>query len=103
MTLANWVRARTGIDPAHELRGRYRTKIGWMRIVKRAGGLLPLVERLALTVGMHRVDTPVAGAVGVVETALGPVGAIRTAKGWAMKVGDGIAIGPARALAAWDF
>jgi hypothetical protein len=104
MTLANWVREVSGEDPAPMLRGRYRTRLGWMRIVKREGGLVALVGALAFGAGMKPTDRPAPGDVGVVEVpGVGHAGAIRTARGWAVKLDDGIVAGEMPWLAAWSF
>lgn len=55
LTVANWVEAATGRDPASSLRGRYATRLGWVRIVNRAGGMLPLFAGLARQAGLKRV------------------------------------------------
>lgn len=102
MTLANWLRDLTGEDPARDLRGRYHTRLGWVRIVKRAGGLAPLVGRLAEAAGMVRVENAEPGDIGIVEVpGVGEAGAIRTPRGWAVKLNDGIIAGEMTCLAAW--
>lgn len=104
MTLANWVRAQTGTDPAKTLRGRYRTRLGWVRIVKRAGGLVTLVDGMAVGAGMTRTDEPRPGDIGVVDIpGVGQAGAIKTQNGWAMKLDDGVSVGQPVMLAAWRF
>ncbi len=55
LTVANWVELVTCTDPAAELRGRYATRIGWLRIVNRHGGLAPLFQRLARRAGLTRI------------------------------------------------
>lgn len=103
MTLANWVRERRGIDAGASLRGRYATLMGWTRIVRREGGLVALVGRLAREVGLEATEEPAPGDIGVVETKdLGPAGGIYVGtRGWAVKLNGGLVVGPARMLAAW--
>lgn len=105
MVLAGWVLAQTGRDPAAPLRGRYRTRLGWMRLAARAGGLAALVGPLLEAAGLRRVAEPAAGDVGVVRLgAIGETCAIRTGRGWAVKVNDGISIlSRAEIVAAWSF
>lgn len=104
MTVANWVLFLTGEDPAADLRGRYRTRLGWMRIVRRDGGLVALVGRLAERAGMQAVEGIVAGDVGVIEVpTLGEAGAIAVARGWSMKLNDGLTVVETEAIAVWGF
>lgn len=104
MFLANWVRAKTGVDPATDLRGRYRSKFGWMRIVRQEGELDALVGRLALAAGMRPTEEPGPGAVAVIKTAdIGLAGAIKVNRGFAVKLTGGLAVGPAQPVAAWSF
>lgn len=101
MLLANWVREVLGIDPAFGLRGAY-SDAEWPTIVAKEGGLVALVGRLAIVAGLEPTGAPSIGDIGVVETRLGPTGAIRTTGGWAMKVSDGIVrLRNATVLAAW--
>lgn len=102
MTLANWVRVRTGRDPATVLRGSYASDREWRRIVAEAGGLVALVDGLAATAGLSRVSDALAGDIAVVATAAhAEVGGIRVSEAWAMKVGDGIVVAPATPVAIW--
>lgn len=55
LTVANWVERATGRDPAPELRGHYATRLGWLRLVNRAGGLAPLFADLARNAGLPRI------------------------------------------------
>jgi hypothetical protein len=105
MLLANWAERLTGRDPAAELRGRYRTRLGWMRIVKRAGGLDTLVGRIAVAAGVVPAEAPFEdGDIAVILTGVGPAGAIRSGGAWVAKLGEGLH-GSARcaAVAAWRF
>jgi hypothetical protein len=105
MTLANWVRERTGEDPARHLRGRYRTRLGWVRIVRREGGLVALVGRVATAAGMVETQDPAPGAVGVVLVPdVGLAGGIHVGEGrWAVKLDRGITAGPLAVERAWGF
>lgn len=108
MFLANWIRAVTGFDPAAELRGRYRTRLGWLRLVTREGGLEALVGRLVVAAGM----TPIAigeaclGDVALAElppVERGRVGAILAGDRWIMKLAGGLTAGRPRIVRAWGF
>jgi len=82
---ADWVTARTGRDPMAQLRGRYRSRLGAARLIRRGGGLVRLwVEALGFgEAGLEQGD------IGLIEVGGGLVGAIRTGIGWAMKDVDG--------------
>lgn len=104
--LARWIEAERGIDPAGPWRGRYRTALGCHRMVKRAGGLVALLDDAARRAGLDRVDEPQLGDVGAVVTATPEgrqaVGAIRSRLGWAMLTARGLHISTtAPVLAAW--
>lgn len=104
--MGGWVLAETGRDPAAPFRGRYRTEIGAYRLIRRAGGMIALVDEGLAAVGIDRTVNPALGDVGLVEvgTSRGPelVGAIRTSVGWAsLKQPRGIKVGQPRCAAAW--
>lgn len=92
MTLANWVRAETGIDPGADLRGRYDSPRGWMRLAVADGGLPGLMGRVMLAAGLMAVTDPQDGDVAVLDVpGLGPSGAIRSGSRWVMKDTRGLA------------
>lgn len=102
MTVANWVKLRTGRDPGHSLRGHYRTERGWKRIAAKAGGLGPLFDRLAADAGLVSTDDPEPGDIGLVELpGFGPAGAIRVRRGWFVHMKKGVTVAPFPTLAAW--
>jgi hypothetical protein len=104
MTLANWVRLNTGIDPAPSLRGAYRSERGWKRIVIKAGGMVALVDRLASEAGLIRVLKPAVGDVAVIDVpSIGPAGAIRAERRWAMKFIGGLFAVDLPPVAVWGF
>ena len=98
--VGGWLR-ENGNCGAEVYAGRFKTALGAARVIRREGGLVAIYDRV---VGC-RTDTPRRGDVGVVEapTPRGPLptGAICTGDAWAVLTGDGVAIGPAKALAAW--
>src|SRR5690606_16299333 len=56
---ADVIRALTGLDPAADLRGRYRTALGAKRIVNREGGsLAALAERRFAPLGIAPLKGP---------------------------------------------
>lgn len=79
--MADWIRAKRGIDPAAPWRGRYETPMQALRIVKRAGGLKAIVGKALRSHGIVETDDPKAGDIAVVNVpsdrmAFGGVGAI---------------------------
>jgi hypothetical protein len=102
MTVANWVKAARGRDPGAPLRGRYSTRLGWVRIVNRAGGLLPVFSRLLRQAGLRRTATPVPGDVGLVTVPrFGVFGAIKVKRGWFVRMQGRVVIAPFKHIAAW--
>lgn len=96
--IADWGRDLTGEDGAAALRGRYKTKLGCARVLKREGGLIAVVERCALTIGMQQVATPRAGDVGVImaKTVRGDEHACAISldgRRWAMLSTSGVYVG----------
>jgi hypothetical protein len=103
--LADWAREVTGVDPAEDLRGRYRTWLGCQRFIAKRGGVEAIVAACAARVGAPRTACAKAGDAGVVQAltdrGVMPVGAICTGERWAMLAPEGLISIPARPLAAW--
>lgn len=85
--LADWIVRLRGVDdPAKPLRGLYRDESSCRAVL----GAVPypvLVGRLARAVGMARTQEPQVGDIAIIDGPAGPgvpVGAIRTASGWAI-------------------
>lgn len=74
--LADWVAVRRGVDPARSWRGSYRTERGAIRILKREGGAIALLDKALLPLGITRTDVPGRGDIGVIKTPEGAVGVI---------------------------
>ncbi|NNM75069.1 DUF6950 family protein [Enterovirga aerilata] len=99
----DWIVAWRGLDPAAQLRGRYRTALGAERHLRRAGGLLPLARRLMAETGLPEAVEPVPGDVGVVMDRAGQIiMAIRDGQEWAAKADEGVLIEDLPMLAAWS-
>ncbi len=107
----DWVRARSGVDPAQGLRGRYGSCRGALRIVTAAGGMTALVDGRLGAVGWSPRRIARRGHVGLVEVL--PWGsatkALRSAAGvclgggwWAGRSETGeLIVARARPLAVW--
>jgi hypothetical protein len=103
---ADWVQIVTGRDVAADWRGTYRTALGYRRKVKRAGGLEAVVTAALSDLAGYRAEAPhgaPCGAIGLVETRLGPACAIRLqSERWAAKTAAGLWFVP-NAITAWSF
>lgn len=58
-----------GVDPMHDLRGRYASRQGALRIIASFGGFVPMVKAFALKLGL-REGVAVPGAIGVTNESL---------------------------------
>lgn len=99
---ADWVLVRCGIDPLAPYRG-YRGTAEANALL--AGGLPRVVGRAARSVGLRLTRSPKPGDIGVVALGNLAVCAIRTERGWALRLDDGLASLPAervRVIAAWS-
>ncbi|WP_118138777.1 hypothetical protein [Oceanicella sp. SM1341] len=90
-----------GIDPMAELRGRYTTAAGAMRIIAGEGGFAALAERLAASAGLvpgQGAGTPGALGLSAPGAATGPQGRallVCIAPGaWAAKSEGGMSVLP---------
>lgn len=103
--LADWSIERLGTDPADAYRGRYRTPLGAQRIIRKAGGLVALIEREFRPCGWGQSDDLGPGDIGVVEveTPSGkqPAGAIFTGSHWCVLGQHGLIATACHPLASW--
>ena len=97
----DWVARVSGRDPAAPWRGAYRTARAARRLVRRAGGLAPLVAGGMARAGYRQTDDPLPGDVAVVSLPQGDLMAIRTRLGWAVKSAGAVAVVAARVVVAW--
>jgi hypothetical protein len=96
--LADWVCARSGIDPAARTRGTYETEDGARRHFDGFGGLARAVGREMKAAGFRLVRDPRPGDVGVIHVPGELVCAVWTGRRWVFRRESGIA-GVAGALA----
>ncbi|ACM26533.1 DUF6950 family protein [Rhizobium rhizogenes] len=107
MFCATWVAEVTGIDPVAEYRGTYRTEEEAAAIIASAGGIVPLVDRMAARAGFQRTDDPQDGDIGVVVAPVGvagdlkEIGAIRFGPIWLALGPAGVVGKKAEFVAAW--
>lgn len=103
LVMADWCRAKRGVDPAAGLRGRYSTAAGAMRHVIRLGGFEAMGRSLMAGCGFSVIAAPRVGDVGLVtHPVVGPVFAIRCALGWAVKSPEGFAVDEYPTIVAWS-
>ncbi len=101
--MAGWVLARSGVDPAAPLRGRYATERGALRLARRLGGMEAVARQQMAVAGFATTCEPVPGDVGLVVHPLGgPTCAILTDHGWAVKSPTGIAADRFPTIVAWS-
>jgi hypothetical protein len=101
--VADFVRARTGIDPAADLRGSYSTERQALRLIRRWGDFMTMWKVHMALAGFNETRAPVAGDVGVVRDRAGQVvSAIRVPGAWAAKASRGVVIEDFPMLCAWS-
>lgn len=99
--IADWVREATGCDGMADLRGCYTTQDGAERLHGPLG-LVGTVRRCARRVGLLRTLGAHPGDIAVVRHGREIGCAIRTARGWALRIDRGLVVVPsARVIAAW--
>lgn len=100
---AAWVQRVTGIDGAAPWRGRYRTRLGWARILKREGGIEGVLSKGAALAGLTETTEPKRGDIGV---ACLPSGALMAGVflgvRWGSVSGRGVAAARAKTVKAWS-
>lgn len=100
---ADWVLARTGVDPAADLRGAYADERGALRLIRRWGGFDLMWKVHMAMAGFNETRAPHEGDVGVVRDGSGRmVSAIRVHGGWAAKAADGLIIEDFPMIVAWS-
>lgn len=103
LILADWMVANGRPDPAAHLRGAYHNPLACARLVRRAGGLVELVDSLAEAAGLTRPAHPVPGAVGVVGgRAWRRWGAIYDGRWWCVRIEPGLVRMAAQPLTMWS-
>lgn len=99
MFVADWVAERTGSDPAYDLRARYCSE-ATATAAFGCLGLAGVVARCARRAGLARLAVgDCLRSVGCIAVLRGDFGkghtmvcGIRTAKGWAVRAEDGVAV-----------
>lgn len=98
-----WVVRETGSDPFLALRGAYASRMSCARLLTRHGGLEALARRLMSAAGLPETAGDARpGDVALVQTAIGPMGAICTGNSFALKSVDGVVVMPCTPIVAWS-
>jgi hypothetical protein len=110
MMLADWVKLRTGADPAAEIRGTYATEEESLALIRCHRSLVGCIDRCVKPLGIQRTTNVVAGDIGVVFAGIkrrgqlkrGLTGAICVKPGsWAVKSPAGLLFADFKVLRAW--
>ena len=106
LMVADWIAARSGVDPAPDLRAVYDDESGAMRVIEAEGGIVALFARRVTRAGLARTEAVRPGDVAVV--AIGGTdtlfGAIAARSGWAIKTKRGLVISRVpRLVTCWTF
>jgi len=101
---AAWIESVLGLDPAAEWRGAYDSEEGAQAFLEAGGGVRGVMGRAAASVGLQRSRFPAAGAVGVVRSPAGPMGAICVSPGlWStVAIGGGVTVTACPFVVAWE-
>lgn len=97
-----WVEREIGSDPFATVRGAYASRMACARLLAQHGGLEALARRLMSTAGLRETDAAKPGDVALVQTAIGPMGAICVGGAFAMKSIDGVVVMPSNPIVAWS-
>lgn len=104
---ASWVAELTGIDPARDLRGLYRTGEQAHGIIEAAGGIVAFIGGRLELMGFARVSEPEDGDIGVIVAPAGmegdvkEIGAVRFGPLWSTLGPIGIVAKRCGFVAAW--
>jgi hypothetical protein len=80
----DFIQSQRGVDPGAAFRGRYKTRLGCARLLKRQGGLLTIASDAFAAAGLCTTAEIAPGDVGCIQTPAGPVLMLATLDGrWA--------------------
>ncbi|MBB4242372.1 DUF6950 family protein [Rhizobium tropici] len=108
MFCASWVWHVTGRDPVEEFRGTYSSEDEAREILTAHGGMIALVDAVAMKAGIRRTDDPQTGDIGIIRAPswlggkLTEIGAIKFGPVWACLGPAGVVGKKAECLAAWS-
>lgn len=99
--VCSWVLAQRGVDPMATWRGRYHTRTGAYRRIKKGGGMVATVSAEMKAAGLAETNSPQPGDVGLIPMGTELALAIRTPIGWACKSPRGVAVMRTTPVKAW--
>ncbi len=105
IAVADWAQANGHGDLLARYRGTYANEAGYLEIVVKRGGLLPVVADGCARVRLSVVDEPSLGVVGVIGSLMSPTRqrpAIWDGAVWLVRGPDGFAPMAAPALGMWS-
>lgn len=108
LALADWIRAKHGVDLGASRRGTYTTERECEELLTREGGILAFVCRIMADNGFDQTETATAGNIGLVyaptSAGIQLTGAIAVnERSWALLTPDkGLVITPMRVAAIWN-
>lgn len=102
LMVAAWVERAKGVDGATPWRGRYSTRLGWARILKREGGIEAVIARGADLAGLPETTEPRRGDIGIARLPNGDLMAgICLGRLWASAGTNGLAASVVEPVRAW--
>lgn len=102
LMVAAWVERATGVDGASPWRARYSTRRGWVRILKREGGIEAVIAQGAALAGLSEAPRPRRGDIGIARQPNGELMAgICLGDRWASAGLRGLAVCQAETVRAW--
>ena len=109
--VADFVLLVTGLDPGISFRGKYKTRLGCERLLKRRGGLVALVSDAMAAADIAGTNDPGRGDVGIIPATIRrrradmieATAAICLGQGrWAVFSPRGLLVAPTQHTAAWS-
>ena len=101
---ADWILARTGFDPAADVRGRYNSEATALKFILAGGGIFRLIDRHCRAAGLKRTTDPVDGDIGCVKVDGVAVGSImKNGLWWVMAPAGKFPVRDAKLMMAWTF
>lgn len=88
LVLADWWMFNGHSDPAAHLRGTYSDQAGCHAILRRAGGLLPIVQGIAARFDIQQTTVPERGCIAVIGSMIDPIrqfGSINDGGKWLLR------------------
>jgi len=92
MFVCNWIREKTGIDPATPYRGKYKTELECLRILRRDGGVRGIMRARTAACGFPPTDSPVDGDIALIRSRALQLGEVVNANAGGIVIGERVAV-----------